>query len=260
MLFASNSSRSFLDFPYFPTLLIPLSLQPNSVKSKMNTTALAFALGTVLCWGIYSVMLHMGSVGMKPMGLLDGKPVPPDFLSLRMKAFLQVGIAYFIVGVIIPLIIIWMRTPSVSTPATLLAGRGWDFPKLGLNWSFAAGMAGALGAFFLLMGLSAGTTPLENKILPLIVPAIVFAGAPIVNTLVSTTKEGNWGYVNWKFILGMVLAAAGTAMVMKFKPVPEAPTPTPAAAPAVPAPTPKVSQQTLPAGYHDVRLRQYNIT
>lgn len=222
----------------------------------MNTTALAFALGTVLCWGIYSVMLHMGSVGMKPAGLFEGKTVPPDFLSLRMKAFLLVGVAYFIVGVIIPLIIIWMRTPAQPTPASLLSGRGWDFPSVGLNWSFAAGMAGALGAFFLLMGLSAGTTPLENKILPLIVPAIVFAGAPIVNTLVSTTKEGNWSYVNWKFILGMILAAAGTAMVMKFKPVPDAP----ATAPAAPAEAPKVTVRSLPAGYHDVRLRSYQIT
>ena len=56
----------------------------------------------------------------------------------------------------------------------------------------------------------------------------------------------------------MLLSSAGTAMVMKFKPVPDAPAPAPAAAPSVPAP--KVSQQTLPAGYHDVRLRQYNIS
>ncbi len=213
----------------------------------MNTTALAFALGTVLCWGIYSVMLHMGSVGMKPLGLLDGKPVPPDLLSLRMKAFLQVGIAYFIVGVIIPLIIIWMRTPAEVTEATRLAGRGWQFPSLGLNWSFAAGMAGALGAFFLLMAISAGTTKEENMLLPLIVPAIIFAGAPIVNTIVSTTKEGNWPYATWKFFLGMILAAAGTAMVMKFKPVP------------LPPEAPKAAI-AIPAGYGDVTQRTYHIS
>jgi hypothetical protein len=225
------------------------------VKSKMNTTALAFAFGTVLCWGIYSVMLHMGSVNMKPVGMIDGKMVPPDLLSLRMKAFLQVGIAYFIVGVIIPLIIIWMRTPAegVATEATRLAGRGWEFPKLGLNWSLAAGMAGALGAFFLLMGISAGTSPAESKLLPLIVPAIVFAGAPIVNTLVSTTKEGNWGYVNWKFILGMILAAAGTAMVMKFKPTPD---PAPSRAPAEQA-APKAAAT---GRYDDVNKKNYNIS
>lgn len=223
----------------------------------MNTTALSFALGTVLCWGIYSVMLHMGSVGMKPAGLLDGKPVPPDLLSLRMKAFLQVGIAYFIVGVIIPLVIIWMRTPSEATEASRLAGRGWEFPSTGLTWSFWAGMAGALGAFFLLMGISAGTSPAENKILPLIVPAIIFAGAPIVNTIVSTTKEGNWGNANWKFFCGMILAAAGTAMVMKFKPAPPEGAATPAPAPTSVSPE---KPKAAAAGYGDVTKGTYYIS
>jgi hypothetical protein len=223
----------------------------------MNTTALAFAFGTVLCWGIYSVMLHMGSVGMKPAGMLDGKMVPPDLLSLRMKAFLQVGIAYFIVGVIIPLIIIWLRAPAggAATEATRLAGRGWDFPTTGLTWSFWAGMAGALGAFFLLMAISAGTTPAENKLLPLIVPAIIFAGAPIVNTLVSTTKEGNWANVNWKFILGMALAATGTAMVMKFKPTPSA-GPTPAS--SIQQEAPKAAAANPGSG--QAPLGKYHIT
>ena len=41
-----------------------------------------------------------------------------------------------------------------------------------------------------------------------------------MNTIVSTTKTHNWGYVNMKFIAGIILAAAGTAMVMKYKPAP----------------------------------------
>ncbi len=212
----------------------------------MNSIALLFAFGTVLCWGVYSVLLHMGSVEMG-----KGSAGPPDLTGNRMKAFLLVGVAYFLVAIVGPVIIMKMR------------GTPWVFPTGGWAWSFVAGIAGAVGAFFLLMALSSGRDPQESRyILPLIVPAIVFAGAPIVNTLVSTTKEHNWGYVNMKFIAGMILAAAGTAMVMKYKPAPPVQT-SPAGAPAAP----KVRQVNAPApvktvapGYADVTTRSYFVS
>ena len=214
----------------------------------MNSTALLFALGTVLCWGVYSVLLHMGSVAMA-----DPAIKPPDLTGNRMKAFLLVGVAYFLVAIVAPLIVMRMR------------GTAWTFPTAGWSWSLVAGLAGAVGAFFLLMALSSGRDMMESKyVLPLIVPAIVFAGAPIVNTLVSTTKEGNWGYVNWKFIAGIALAAGGTAMVMKFKPTPPAVV-IPAVAPAAAAP-PKavsyapVSVRAVAPGYADVTTRQYYVS
>jgi len=217
----------------------------------MNSTALLFAFGTVLCWGVYSVLLHMGSVEMG-----KGMPGAPDLTGNRMKAFLLVGIAYFIVAIVGPLIIMKMR------------GTAWNFPTAGWSWSLVAGIAGAVGAFFLLMALSSGRDALESRyVLPLIVPAIVFAGAPIVNTLVSTTKEGNWGYVNMKFIAGIVLAAAGTAMVMKYKPAPPVQA-SPAGAPGT-AGQSKAGQFTAPApapvrsvapGYMDVTTRTYHVS
>ena len=217
----------------------------------MNTTALLFAFGTVLCWGVYSVLLHMGSVEM-------GKGIagPPDLLGNRMKAFLLVGVAYFLVAIVGPVIIMW----SKGTP--------WVFPRGGWTWSLIAGIAGAVGAFFLLMALSSGRSMQESRfVLPLIVPAIVFAGAPIVNTLVSTTKEGNWAYVNWKFVAGIILAAAGTAMVMKFKPAPPENTPVKAAAAPGPAFSGKSSaavaspsRVAVGPGYVDVTTRQYHVS
>lgn len=216
----------------------------------MNTTALLFAFGTVLCWGVYSVLLHMGSVEMG-----KGAAGPPDLTGNRMKAFLLVGIAYFLVAIVGPVLIMKAR------------GTVWNFPTAGWAWSFVAGIAGAVGAFFLLMALSSGRSPTESRyVLPLIVPAIVFAGAPIVNTLVSTTKEGNWSYVNWKFIAGIILAATGTAMVMKFKPAPEAPTP--ASAPVGPGASQAAKStafhpapvRSAAAGYIDVATRQYHVS
>lgn len=214
---------------------------------NISTTALVYALGTVLCWGVYSVLLHLGTEHMGPKS---------EMADNRMKAFLFVGIAYFIVAIVGPVIVMKLR------------GSSWSFPAGGWSWSLVAGVAGAVGAFFLLMALSSGRDANERtNILPLIVPAIVFAGAPIVNTIVSTTKAGNWEHVNWKFVAGIVLAAVGTAMVMKFKP---APPPKPAAITA-PAATSSPLRQ-LPAhvtnppvrkvapGYADVTTRQYHVS
>ena len=48
---------------------------------------LIFVLGAVLSWGIYGPMLHKGQVQL-------GNP---------LKALLCVGIAYFLIGVLVPL-------------------------------------------------------------------------------------------------------------------------------------------------------------
>lgn len=172
----------------------------------MNNTALMYSLATVICWGVYGVILHMGSAGMGKGDLVGG----------RMKAFLLVGVAYFLVAIVGPVIIMKLR------------GTAWTFPTAGWTWSLVAGLMGAFGAFFLLMALSSGATPAESKILPLLVPAIVFAGAPVVNAVLATTKDGNWPHAGWKFFLGIFLTMIGTILVMKFKPTP----PAPAAAPA----------------------------
>ena len=49
---------------------------------------LVFALSTVLCWGFYGVLLHSGQVAMS------------DPAQGRYKAFLLVGVAYFLTGVL----------------------------------------------------------------------------------------------------------------------------------------------------------------
>ena len=95
----------------------------------MNSTALLYVLGVVFCWGLYSVFLHMGSVGMTIEG------VKPDLTSNRMKAFLLVGVAYFLVAIVGPLIILKMRDSGAETT--------WTFPATGWQMSFVAGLLGA---------------------------------------------------------------------------------------------------------------------
>src|SRR5206468_210529 len=68
---------------------------PYSLIIIMNW--LVFALMTVASWGVYGVFLHTGQLGMK------------DAVNGRYKAFLFVGIAYFLTAVIAPLVVLLMR-------------------------------------------------------------------------------------------------------------------------------------------------------
>ena len=55
---------------------------------------LAYALITVASWGLYGAYLHQGQVAM-------GDPV-----NGRYKAFLFVGLAYFLTAVLAPLVML----------------------------------------------------------------------------------------------------------------------------------------------------------
>lgn len=158
-------------------------------------TWLAFALLTVLSWGVYGVFLHTGQIGMQ------------DPINGRYKAFLFVGIAYFLVAVIAPILML------------ALSGADWHYPMKGMVWSLIAGVVGAVGAFGVLLAFGA-------KGNPAVVMTIVFAGAPVVNAVVALMQhppEGGWGTIKAPFWIGMVLAVTGGALVTKFKPAPSAP-------------------------------------
>ena len=60
---------------------------------------------------------------------------------------------------------------------------------------------------------------------PAVVMSIIFAGAPIVNAIVSISlSKGSWSAVPWQFGLGIVLAATGGCLVTLNKPKPAAET------------------------------------
>lgn len=161
---------------------------------------LIYSLVTVIAWGLYGIFLHNGQMAM-------GDPV-----NGRYKAFLFVGIAYFITAVLAPL-------------AVLLAnGSNWQFPSRGVTWSLFAGILGAAGAFGVLLAFGA-------KGSPAVVMSIVFAGAPVVNAVTALAlhpPKGGLGSLRWQFLAGIALAAVGGCLVMLYKPGP-----TPAKPPAV---------------------------
>jgi drug/metabolite transporter (DMT)-like permease len=153
---------------------------------------LVFALMTVISWGLYGAFLHTGQLNMA------------DPVNGRYKAFLFVGLAYFLTAVLAPLFVLKLQ------------GATWAFPMKGALWSLFAGTVGAIGAFCVLLAFGAKGTP------P-VVMSIVFGGAPIVNALYSLVlhpPQGGWGGIRWPFYVGLLLAALGGCLVTLYKPAP----------------------------------------
>jgi hypothetical protein len=154
---------------------------------------------TVICWGTYGVCMHTGSASMKN----------PE--HGRIMAFLWVGLAYFLTAVIAPIIILKLKGGPIDF---------WAYPAKGWQWSLIAGTLGAIGALGVLLAFGASPNP------PVYVPvvmSIIFAGAPIVNAVVNTTKNNGWANVQWPFVLGILLAALGGFLVTKHAPKPGPP-------------------------------------
>lgn len=162
-----------------------------ATSSQPGLTWLAFSLLTVASWGVYGVFLHTGQMAM-------GDPV-----NGRYKAFLFVGLAYFLTAVLAPLLLLMVK------------GAAWSgYTPRGMGWSLVAGIVGAVGAFGVLLAFGAKGTPA-------VVMSIVFAGAPVINALYSLWLHppvGGWGSVKPQFFLGILLAALGGCLVTYYKP------------------------------------------
>ena len=175
-----------------------------------NMNWLYFALVTVACWGLYGIFLHKGQVEMadKDLG--------------RYKAFLFVGIAYFLTAVIAPLAIL------------IFKGADWSMPPKGMWISLFAGILGAIGAFFVLLAMGSGAKAgISPGIVAVLVMSTIFAGAPIVNAIVGIVMhppKGGMAAIPFPFYLGILLAAVGGFMATKFKPAPAPPAAKPPAA------------------------------
>jgi hypothetical protein len=129
-------------------------------------TWMAFVLGAVISWGIYVPILHEGQSAM-------GNGVPS---AGAIRAFLCVGIAYFITAVVIPLIALKFNLAD-GEPLDFKTKDG-AFNTRALAISTLAGVAGAAGALCIIFSIKNGGSPMY-------VAPLVFAGAPIVNVIVS---------------------------------------------------------------------------
>ena len=164
---------------------------------------------TVVCFGLYGNFLHSGQMGMA------------DPVHGRYKAFLFVGLAYFLVAVLAPLAILVMKGATLK------------FTAKGMGVSLIAGSLGAVGAFGILLAFGAKGTPA-------VVMSIVFAGAPIINAFASIVMHppaGGWTSIRWQFFIGIILAALGGCLVTYYKPNPPMKKPVPVASAHATAPS-----------------------
>ncbi len=150
-------------------------------------TWLLFVLMTVACWGAYVPTIHEGQLA------IGGK-------SKGLWAFLFVGAAYFLTAVLVPVALLAQRGELSALPNAR-----------GSGIALFAGVLGALGALGVILALMNGGTPAT-------VPPLVFAGAPIVATLIGLWLHKPSQAPSPLFFVGILMAAGGAALVLRFKP------------------------------------------
>ena len=118
-----------------------------------------------------------------------------------MRPFLCVGLAYFVIAVMVPLVLLGTQ------------GENGQWTVTGTIWSLAAGAAGAIGALGIIMAFNFGGKPIY--VMPL-----VFGGAPVVNTFTTIVSEGTFRQVTTAFYASLLLVIAGAVTVLIFAPKP----------------------------------------
>jgi hypothetical protein len=150
---------------------------------KRSMVWIMFAVGAVLSWGLYGPALHKGQTSL-------GNP---------LKALLCVGVAYFLIGILVPV-------------AGLSSHGGVSgFNVAGSIWAAIGGALGAIGAVCIIYAFKSGGLP--NYVMPL-----VFGGAPVVNVIVSMATHPPKNPPNPLLYVGFLLAMLGGALVLYFKP------------------------------------------
>jgi hypothetical protein len=139
---------------------------------------------TAICWGVYGPVLGKGS------GLLESP----------LRAFMCVGLAYFLIAIIVPVAIL-----------SRLGEKG-SWKTTGVIWSLVAGAAGALGALGVILALRV----FQGN--PIYVMPLVFGGAPVVNTLLNAFMNKAFGQLKAPFLAGLILVITGAVVVLVFRP------------------------------------------
>jgi hypothetical protein len=147
-----------------------------------------FTFFTAICWGVYGPTLKQG------VDAMTGSDT-----NLRMRAFIGVGLAYFLLAVVIP--IMWLSFKGEKG--------GWT--TKGLCWSLTAGTAGAIGALGLILALGFGGSPIY--VMPL-----VFGGAPVVNTFTTMYMGKSSTQAGPLFYAGLILVLIGALTVLVTRP------------------------------------------
>jgi hypothetical protein len=188
-----------------------------------------------LAWGTYVPIIFYGG------SELGGRP------NARLMAILCVGGAYFVIGMVFPLVLFL----SGQYPWPALKGTGLTFSSL-------AGVAGAVGAICVIFATqsamkAATDANLDRETYKVFIAPLIFGLAPVINVLVSTVwhpRSGEPFHFGLKMPhpllwVGILLVGVGAALVLYSKELTETadksskPAATVAVAPQVPQPSPE---------------------
>jgi hypothetical protein len=162
---------------------------PEKKVERFVEILLATALA-LFSWGAYGPVLHRGQAAMG---------------GSRLRPLLCIGIAYFLIAVLVPLALLG---PMGDTGNWGLGGAAW---------SLAAGGLGALGALGTILAFNCGGKPFT-------VMPVVFGCAPVINTLTTLALAHTpTSAISPFFLAGMLVVAVGAATVLAFGPRGHAP-------------------------------------
>lgn len=199
-----------------------------------------YVVAAGLAWGTYVPIIFYGGQELTTR---------PGTIGGRLASILCVGVAYFVLAVVIPVLLMSSRDDAKP-----------EWKANGLVFSGLAGVAGAVGAICVIFASKAavdaakleGVNPATYRVY---IAPLIFALAPAINTLLSLVwhpqKDDPWHFgfevPGWKLPAGILLVAVGTFLVLYSKEEAEAakgpkppgpssvpvdtPTPTPAPAP-----------------------------
>jgi hypothetical protein len=192
----------------------------------MRNTLLLFAsiALTVLCWGMYGPVLQTGQAGMST--------VPTQVA--RLRPFVCVGLAYFLIGVIVAGL--WLH----------FRGEKGEWTLTGIIWSLAGGALGAIGALGIILVFTFGGRPIY--VMPL-----VFGGAPVVNAFLTIYLARRVKEIGPWFLAGLIIVILGAVTVLLAAPhgprTAAHPTPTAEAQPATAQITTNSTAQSAERGF-----------
>jgi drug/metabolite transporter (DMT)-like permease len=153
---------------------------------------LVFVVLAGLCWGTYIPMVAQGGRELKS----------------AYAAILCVGVAYFLIAILLPVGILWARRRMPQWTAS------------GITFATLAGVAGAVGALCVVFAT------IEFKGPRIYVGPVIFALAPVINTLVSLFWHPDEGALtfglprespHWSLYIGIVFAGLGAFLVLFAK-------------------------------------------
>ena len=183
----------------------------------MNIPWWGYVVGAGLAWGTYVPLIFFGGQMLSPM-TPQGTPIG---VGGRLASILCVGVAYFGLAVVIPVILMAIREDAQA-----------DWKGVGLTFSALAGVAGAIGAICVIFASKAavdsakleGINPATYRVY---IAPLIFCLAPLINTLLSLVwhpdaKTGSWNVFHfdmpgWKLWAGILFIAVGTFLVLYSK-------------------------------------------